>query len=583
MKPDGMIANEASLLPIQEVAARLGLEAAEIIPWGRATAKIDVEALRQRLGGFDAPKAKYINVTAITPTPFGEGKTTTTIALTQGLGQLGKRSAATIRQPSMGPTFGIKGGAAGGGYSQVIPMDVMNLHLTGDIHAVQAAHNLLAAGIDARMYHEARWSDAFFARKGMQKLNIDPDNIEWRRVVDISDRALRSIVSGLGELADGPMRQTGFDIAVASELMAILALSRSLEDMRQRVGAVIPAWDRSGSPLNAEAFGAAGAMTALLRDAFMPNLLQTLEGQPVLVHAGPFANIAHGNSSIIADDIALSLSDYVITESGFAADIGFEKFCNIKCRVSGKTPDAVVLVATVRALKYHGGGASIKPGAALPAEYATENLPLLEAGCANLIAHIRNVQSFGLPVIVAINAFPGDTEAEWQLIREQALAAGASAAIVHHGFTEGGQGTAQLAQAVVDACEQKERPDFRFSYELEQELPEKIRALACGLYGAQDIDLDPIAVRKLKKYQELGYGKLPVCIAKTHLSISHDPSLRGAPTGYRFPIRDIRLSAGAGFVYALAGDIRTMPGLPSRPGFMDIDLDPQSGGIIGLS
>ncbi|GAB6088958.1 formate--tetrahydrofolate ligase [Spirochaeta dissipatitropha] len=583
MKTDGQIAAESPLLPMTEVGALLGLTQDELIPYGRTVAKIDIEALRKRLGGFNGQKGKYINVTAITPTPFGEGKTTTSVALTQGLGKIGKRSAATLRQPSMGPTFGIKGGAAGGGYSQVIPMEAMNLHLTGDIHAISAAHNLLAAAIDARIYHESRWGDKYFASKGLHKLNIDPDAVAWRRVVDMSDRALRNVIIGLGEKGDGPVRQSGFDISVASELMAILALSRSLTDMRERIGRVVPAWSRKGEAITADDFGAAGAMTALLKEAFQPNLLQTIEGQPVLVHAGPFANIAHGNSSIIADDVALSLADYVVTEAGFAADIGFEKFCNIKCRTSGQIPDAVVLVATVRALKYHGGGAGLTPGKDIPPEYEKEDTAMVRRGCANLAAHIRNVRSFGLPVVVAINAFPTDTKAEWEAIRDEALSAGASDAVVHSGFADGGAGTEELAQAVVRACDSADSSKFRFTYDLKDSIEDKLRALACGLYGAADIEIQPAAKAMIRKFTDMGYADLPICAAKTHLSISHDPLLRAAPEGYVFPIRDLRLSAGAGFLYALAGDIRTMPGLPSRPGFMDIDLDPLSGDIIGLS
>lgn len=583
MKTDGQIAAESSLLPMTEVGTLLGVTKNELIPYGRTVAKIDVEALKKRLGGFSGPKGKYINVTAITPTPFGEGKTTTSVALTQGLGKIGKRSAATLRQPSMGPTFGIKGGAAGGGYSQVIPMEAMNLHLTGDIHAISAAHNLLAAAIDARIYHESRWGDKYFASKGLHKLNIDPDAVAWRRVVDMSDRALRNVIIGLGEKGDGPVRQSGFDISVASELMAILALSRSLPDLRERIGRVVPAWSRKGEAITADDFGAAGAMAALLKEAFQPNLLQTIEGQPVLVHAGPFANIAHGNSSIIADDIALSLADYVVTEAGFAADIGFEKFCNIKCRTSGQIPDAVVLVATVRALKYHGGGAGLTPGKDIPPEYENENIEMVRRGCANLAAHIRNVRSFGLPVVVAINAFPTDSKAEWEAIREEAISAGASDAVVHSGFAEGGAGAVDLAQAVVRACDTADSSKFRFTYDLNDSIEDKLRALACGLYGAADIEIQPAAKAMIKRFTDLGYADLPICAAKTHLSISHDPLLRAAPKGYIFPIRDIRLSAGAGFLYALAGDIRTMPGLPSRPGFMEIDLDPHSGDIIGLS
>jgi len=570
------IAQAAQMRSIVELATQAGLEADELEAYGKYKAKVHLD-VRERLK--TRPNARYIDVTAITPTPLGEGKTTTTIGLTQALGRLGKRALCAIRQPSMGPTFGIKGGAAGGGYSQIVPMEDFNLHLTGDIHAVSAAHNLCAAAIDARLYHESRWSESYFAKIGLRKLNIDPYSITWNRVVDMNDRALRHIITGLGEVDDGPIRQTGFDIAVASELMAILALSTSLEDMRARIGRIVIGTDAKKNPITTEDLGVAGAMAVLMKDALMPNLLQTLEEQLAFVHAGPFANIAHGNSSVVADQIGIKLGDYLVTESGFGADIGMEKFFDIKCRVSGLIPNAVVLVATVRALKMHGGGPKVVAGRPLDRAYTEENLALLEAGVVNLEAHIRIVRKFGVPVVVAINAFPTDSPAEWALVREAALRAGAFDAVVAHHWAERGAGAEDLAQAVMRAAE--EPADFHFLYDVELPIKEKIEILAREIYGADGVDYSPEAEEKIALYTSLGYDKTPICMAKTHLSLSHDPALKGVPRGYRFPIRDIRASVGAGFLYPLAGEMSTMPGLPSKPAFMNIDL--KDGKVVGLS
>jgi len=573
------IAQAAHLRPIIEIATAVGLEEDDLELYGKYKAKVHLD-VRDKLQ--TRPNAKYIDVTAITPTPLGEGKTTTTVGLTQALGTLGHKAICAIRQPSMGPTFGIKGGAAGGGYSQIIPMEDFNLHLTGDIHAVSVAHNLCAAAIDARIYHESRWSDAFFERQGLRKLHIDPYSVTWNRVVDMNDRALRNVLIGLGDKGDGPVRQAGFDITVASELMAILALTTGLEDMRARIGRIVIGTDdsiRNPKPITADDLGVAGAMTVLLKDAIMPNLLQTLEEQPAFVHAGPFANIAHGNSSVIADQIGVKMADFLVTESGFGADIGMEKFFDIKCRASGLVPDTVVLVATVRALKMHGGGPKVIAGRDLDRAYTEENLELLRAGCANLEAHIRIARKFGIPVVVAINAFNTDTPAEWEAVREAALRAGAFDAVVTQHWADGGEGAAALAEAVVKAT--AEPSDFRFLYDVEQPIKEKIETLAREVYGADGVDYSPEAEAKIKLYTNLGYDKTPICMAKTHLSLSHEPAWKGVPTGYTFPIRDIRASVGAGFLYPLAGEMRTMPGLPSTPAFMNIDL--VNGEIVGLS
>jgi len=571
------IAQAAVVEPILEIARSIGIREDDLIQYGPYKAKVKLDAIKH---GEKGKKAKYIDVTAITPTPLGEGKSTTTVGLTEGLGFIGKKAACAIRQPSMGPTFGIKGGAAGGGYSQVIPMEDFNLHLTGDLHAITAAHNLTAAAIDARIYHESRWSDAFLAKQGLTRLNIDHDAVSWRRVVDINDRSLRNIVVGMGEKADGVLRETGFDITVASEIMAILALASDLKDMRERIGRMIVAYNKKGEPITAEDIGTAGAMTVLMKDAIMPNIMQTLEGQPAFVHAGPFANIAHGNSSIIADKVASAYCDYLVTESGFGADIGMEKFFNIKCRNSGMIPDAVVLVATVRALKMHGGGPKVTPGRDLDPVYKVENKELVEKGCDNLTAHIKNANKFGIPVVVAINTFPTDTAAEQEIIRKKAIEAGAFDAVVANHWADGGEGAADLAHAVIKACE--EPSDFKFLYPLDISIKEKIEILAKEIYGADGVEYSSEANKKIKQFTDLGYGDLPICMAKTHLSISHDPLLKNAPTGFTFPITDIRLSAGSGFLYPLAGDVRTMPGLGTKPAYMSIDIDTDTGKITGL-
>jgi formyltetrahydrofolate synthetase len=575
---DIAIAQAARLKPIADVAAELGLPAGRVENYGRHKAKVDWRLLRDP--ELPSWRAKYIDVTAISPTPLGEGKTTTTVGLVQGLGHIGKKAAAALRQPSMGPTFGIKGGAAGGGYSQVVPMEDINLHLTGDIHAVSAAHNLCAAAVDARIYHEGRWTDAYFEKLGLKKLRTDPYAVAIGRVMDMNDRVLRKVMTGLGSLEDGPLRQSRFDISVASEVMAILALAGDLADLRARLGRMVVAYDVKGAPLTADDFGVAGAMAALLRDALSPNLLQTLEGQPAFIHAGPFANIAHGNSSILADRIAGRYADYLVTESGFGADMGMEKFFDIKCRASGLKPDAAVVVATVRALKAHGGGPALTPGKPLPAEYREENLDLLKAGLSNLRAHLGIVARFGVPAVVAINAFPSDTPAEWDAVREAAVAAGAADAVVTKNFAEGGAGAADLARAVVAACE---RPSaFKFLYPLEAGLKTKIETIATQVYGADGVSYTPEAAASLEKLEASAYSGLPVCMAKTQYSLSHDPGLRGAPKGFTLPVRELRLAAGAGFVYPLCGDMTTMPGLPSKPAFMGIDVD-ADGKITGLS
>ena len=611
------IAQEAELKPVTVIADEVGLLPEELELHGNYKAKVKLEVL-ERLK--DVPDGKYVDVTAITPTPLGEGKTTTTVGLSQALGAvLGKRVFTCIRQPSQGPTFGIKGGAAGGGYSQVIPMEDFNLHLTGDIHAITAANNLVAAAIDARMLHEATQTDEQlfkalcpadkqgnrrFApsmlkrlkklgidktdpnelspeeRSRFVRLDIDPEGITWRRVVDTNDRFLREITVGLGPEEKGMTRRTGYDITVASEIMAILALTSDLADMRERFGRVVIGTSRAGEAVTCEDLGVAGAMTVLMKDAIKPTLMQTLEGTPVFVHAGPFANIAHGNSSIIADRIALKLADYVITESGFGADIGMEKFFDIKCRYSGLIPNCVVLVATVRALKMHGGGPKVVAGKPLDAAYTNENLDLLAAGMGNLEAHIKNALGFGIPVVVAVNSFKDDTPAEVELIRQAALKAGALDAVACSHWMDGGKGAEKLAEAVIKACEQPS--DFKFLYPLDIPIKEKIEIICRQIYGADGVDFLPEAEAKIETYTRLGFDKLPMCMAKTHLSLSHDPSLKGVPKGFRVPIRDIRASVGAGFLYPLLGEMRTMPGLPTRPVFYDVDLDLETERVLGL-
>ena len=611
------IAQEADIKPISQVAEEIGLLPEELVLHGDYKAKVRLEVL-DRLK--DVPDGKYIDVTAITPTPLGEGKSTTMVGLSQALGaHLGKRVFTCIRQPSQGPTFGIKGGAAGGGYSQVIPMEDFNLHLTGDLHAITAANNLLAAAIDTRMFHESRQTDeALFRRlcppdkegnrefapsmlKRLQKLginkidpneltpeevsrfarlDIDPASLTWRRVVDTNDRMLRSITIGQGPAEKGFIRETGFDITVASEIMAILALTTDLADMREKFGRIVVGTNMKGEAITAEDIGCAGAMTVLMKDAIMPTLMQTLEGTPAFVHAGPFANIAHGNSSIVADRIALKLADYVVTESGFGADIGMEKFFNIKCRYSGLIPHCVVLVATVRALKMHGGGPTVKAGAPLDPAYLEENLDLLRAGLGNLEVHIKNALSFGVNVVVAVNSFATDTLAEVELVRQAALEAGAENAVVSRHWMEGGAGAVDLGRAVVEACEKPS--NFQFLYDLDIPIKDKIETICREIYGADGVEYSEEADKKIEVYTKLGFDKIPMCMAKTHLSLSHDPTLKGVPKGFIVPIRDIRASVGAGFLYPLLGTMSTMPGLPTRPAYYDVDLDLETGRVIGL-
>lgn len=577
------IAQAAQVRPILQIAERLGLSQDDLDLYGAYKAKVHLDVLEKYK---NRPFGKYIDVTAITPTPLGEGKTTTTVGLTQALGRLGHNAITCIRQPSMGPTFGIKGGAAGGGYSQVIPMEDFNLHLTGDIHAITVAHNLVAAAIDTRMYHESRQSDEALAKRGVRRLDIDPAAVTWNRVVDVCDRSLRHIEVGLDDdtLSDGspsPVfpRQTGYDISVASELMAILALTTGLKDLRARVGRVVIGVSRSGKPVSLEDLGVAGAVTVLLKDAIMPNLMQTLEGQPAFVHAGPFANIAHGNSSIMADQIALRLGEYVVTESGFGADIGMEKFFDIKCRYSGLVPNTVVLVATIRALKMHGGGPRVSPGQPLDKAYTTENLALLDAGGANLAKHIDIARKFGVPVVVAVNRFATDTDAEVALVKRIAQEAGAEAVAMSDHFAHGGEGAIELAEAVVSACDKPS--NFQFLYPLDLPIKDKIEIIAKEVYGADGVAYEPLAERQIQQYEESGFGNLPICMAKTHLSLSHDPALKGVPTGFTVPVREVRASVGAGFVYPLLGEMSTMPGLPTFPAFMNIDLD-ENGKVVGL-
>jgi len=558
------IAQAAEIDPILGIAEQVGLTPDDLELYGQYKAKVHLD-VRERFA--DRPIGKYIDVTAITPTPLGEGKTTTLVGLAQGFGRIGKRVFACIRQPSQGPTFGIKGGAAGGGYSQVIPMEDFNLHLTGDIHAVTAAHNLLAAAIDNHIHHG-------------NKLNINPFVVTWPRVVDLNDRALRNTVIGLGGKINGYPRETGFDIAVASEVMAILALSKDLNDLRQRLGRIVIGTTFDKKPVTAEDLRVAGAMTVLMKDALMPTLLQTLEHTPALVHAGPFANIAHGNSSVIADQIALRLGEYVVTESGFGSDIGMEKFMDIKCRASGLTPDCVVMVATIRALKMHGGAGRVIAGKPLPKELTEENLDALAKGGANLKAHIRIARLFGVPVVVAVNRFTADTDKEVALVEKISLEAGAEGAVMTDHWAKGGAGSEDLARAVAAACEKPK--NFKFLYDIDAPIRDKIEIIATKVYGADGVDFMGPAEKKLKLYTELGYTNLPICMAKTHLSLSHDPKAKGVPTNFRLPVRDIRASVGAGFLYPLCGDMRTMPGLPSRPAFENVDIDPETGRVRGL-
>ncbi|KAF8534428.1 formate--tetrahydrofolate ligase-domain-containing protein [Trichophaea hybrida] len=613
---------------IKVIAHELGITEKELELFGAYKAKVNLDILKR----LDNRKnGKYVLVAGITPTPLGEGKSTTTMGLTQALGaHLGKIAFANVRQPSQGPTFGIKGGAAGGGYSQVIPMDEFNLHLTGDIHAITAANNLLAAAIDTRMFHENTQKDkALYNRLvpkkngvrnfapimlrrlkklGIDKtdpdtltdeeinrfarLDIDSETITWRRVLDVNDRHLRQITIGQAPTEKGHSRVTGFDISVASECMAVLALSNSLEDMRERLGRMVVATGKRGDPITCDDIGAGGALTALMKDAIKPNVMQTLEGTPVFVHAGPFANISIGASSVLADKIALKLagtepeenyeekSGYVVTEAGFDFTMGGERFFNIKCRSSGLVPDCVVIVATVRALKVHGGGPPVAAGTPLAEEYCTENVELLRKGCVNLAKHIQNAKFYGVPIIVAINKFSTDTEAEIQCIKEEAVKAGAEDAIPANHWAEGGKGAVELAEGVIKASSNPK--DFRLLYSAELSIEEKMQAIAREMYGASDIELSDLAKSQVETYTRQGFGHLPICIAKTQYSLSHDPNLKGAPTGFTVPIRDVRLCPGAGYLYAKAADIQTIPGLPTAPGYLNVDVDPDTGEIEGL-
>lgn len=612
------IAQAGKLKPILQIAQELGIKESELELFGPYKAKIKLEVLNRLAKRKDG---KYIDVTAITPTPLGEGKTTTTVGLSQALGaHLGKKVMTVIRQPSQGPTFGIKGGAAGGGYSQIIPMEDFNLHLTGDIHAITAAHNLCSAALDTRIMHEANTPDdeKLFnalcppAKDGSRKfspsmlrrlkkldidktdpndltseeksrfarLDLDYSGVQWRRVIDVNDRMLRTIKVGLGKDEAGFEHESGYDITVASEIMAILALTTGLADMRDRLGRMVVAVNRKGEAVTAEDLGVAGALTVLMKDAIKPNLMQTLEGTPAIVHAGPFANIAHGQSSIIADKIALKMADYVITESGFGADIGMEKFMDIKCRYSGLVPNVVVLVATVRALKMHGGGPKVVAGKPLAPEYTEENLALLQKGLPNMIQHIENALKYGVNVVVAVNSFANDTPAEVEMVRKAAIEAGAMDAVVSRHWMEGGKGAVDLAKAVVAACEKP--TDFKFLYPLNVSVKEKIETIAREIYRADGVDYTPEAEAKIEQFTKLGFGDLPLCMAKTHLSFSDQAAVKGAPRGFRVTISDVRASVGAGFLYPLLGTMRTMPGLPTRPVFYDVDLDLETGKVVGL-
>ena len=558
------IARKATLRPLPEIAGTMGIGVLLLEPYGDAVAKIKLEAIEEL---SDRPRAKYVLVSAITPTPLGEGKTTTTVGLGQAFAHIGKRATVAIRQPAMGPTFGIKGGAAGGGYSQVVPMELLNLHLTGDTHAVTSAPNLLAAMLDNHVYQ----NDDFF--------DVDRHSVTWRRVLDVNDRALRNIIIGLGPRSDGIIRESGFDITAASEVMAILALSASLKDLRERLGRIVIGNTTEGEPITAEDLKAAGAMAVILKEAIKPNLMQTLENTPVLVHAGPFGNIATGNSSIVADQVGVRTGDFLVTEAGFGADMGAERFFNIKCRYSGLEPDAAVLVATVRALKAHSGRHHVVAGSPLPPALLEENPDDVRAGADNLRKQIENIRLHGVSPVVAINAFPMDHPSEHATIREIAEGMGARVAVCNH-FAEGGAGAVELAEAVAEAAQ--EPTEFRFLYPEEAPLKAKIETIARRVYGADGVEYDMQASRQLESYEKNGFGNLPVCVAKTHLSISSDPALLGAPTGWKLPVREVRASVGAGFIYPICGDMRTMPGLSSHPAAERIDID-EHGEVVGLS
>ena len=557
------IARAATLKPVEDIANEMGLGSHLLEPYGRDVMKISLDAIDEL---SQRPRGKYVVVTAITPTPLGEGKTTTTVGLGQGMRHIGRRAVIAIRQASMGPALGIKGGAAGGGYSQVVPMERLNLHLTGDMHAVTAAHNLLSAMLDDHLFRG-------------NALDIDPHSITWRRVLDVNDRSLRNVVTGLGGRSDGVVREAGFDISAASEVMAALSLTTSLRDLRERLARIVVGYTSAGEPVTAEQLHGAGAMTVLLREAIKPNLLQTIENTPALVHCGPFGNIATGNSSVIADLIALRTGDFAITEAGFGADMGAERFFNIKCRTSGEAPDAAVVVVTVRALKAHSGKYRIVAGRPLPEGLLAENPDDVHAGAANLVKQIDNVRQHGVTPVVAVNVMPGDHASEHAAIREIAEQAGARCAVSRH-YADGGRGAVELAEAVVEAAE--DPSEFRLLYPDTMSLRDKIETIAIRMYGASGVEYTGLAARQIETYERAGFGRLPICMAKTHLSLSSDPSLRGAPTGWTLPVREVRASVGAGFIYPICGDMRTMPGLGSDPAaaHLDIDADDQTVGLF---
>eukprot|EP00172_Hildenbrandia_rubra_P001661 Plantae.Rhodophyta-Hildenbrandia_rubra.ctg22272.p1 GENE.Plantae.Rhodophyta-Hildenbrandia_rubra.ctg22272~~Plantae.Rhodophyta-Hildenbrandia_rubra.ctg22272.p1 ORF type:complete len:649 (-),score=115.79 Plantae.Rhodophyta-Hildenbrandia_rubra.ctg22272:1362-3308(-) len=618
------IAQSVRPIPIKEIASACGIQQDELEPYGRYLAKVNI-SIKERLKGN--PDGKLVVIGGITPTPLGEGKSTVTVGLGQALGTWsGRQAIICMRQPSMGPTFGLKGGAAGGGYSQVLPMEEFNLHLTGDVHAIGAANNLLAAALDTRMWHEARQTDeALFRRlcpkdkdgkrsfaKGLKyrlrklgihkddpdqltneeiskfsRLDIDPASVTWRRVVDCNDRSLRQVTIGQSPTEKGITRETGWSITVASEIMAILALATDYRDLRKRLGAIVVGVSRrDGEFITADDLGIGGALTVIMKDALFPNLLQTIEGTPVLIHAGPFANIAQGTSSLVATQIGLKLvgkDGFLLTEAGFGSDIGLEKFMNIKCRAGNLRPACAVIVASIRALKMHGGGPAVTAGTPLSPIYLSENAEMLRAGCVNLKRHIQNAVAHGVPVIVAINKFKTDSSLELNVLKKQALAAGAVDAVVTNNWAEGGKGAWKLGEAIIKATENSDLQKFRHTYELDSSLSEKIEAIAKKVYKANKVKFSEEAKKKLSLYEKKGFGRLPVCIAKTQYSFSADPSLKGAPIGFTLPIRDVRLSAGAGFIYPLCGSISTMPGLPTKPAYFDMDIDVETGKVLGLS
>ncbi len=564
MLSDLEIAQKAKMKPIAEIAGKLGIKDDELDPYGKFMGKIDLKIL-ERLK--NKPNGKFITVTAITPTPLGEGKTVTNLGIGQALAKIGKKVCNTLREPSKGPTFGIKGGACGGGYSQVVPMENINLHFTGDIHAVETAHNLFNAALDAHLLHKNR-------------LNIDPNNITLRRCVDVSDRALRQIITGLGGKANGIPRETGYDITVATETAAVHALTTGLFDLRKRLGRMICGFTDDGKPVTAEDLKVAGVMTVLMKDSIKPNLVQSLENTPVIDHGFPFANVAHGNNSVLADMVALKLADYVVTESGFGADCGAEKLIDIVCRQSGLKVDAAVITCSIRALKMHGGAFVLKPGQKYDKELAEkENMPALEKGCENLKVHIENMLSFGIPVVVTVNRFTADKNKEIDFVCKYALNNGADAAVAIDPWAKGGDGCIAAAEAIVKACEKPN--NFHFLYPDDLSIKEKIEIIATKIYRADGVDYSSLAEKRIKLYEKLGYDKLCINMAKTHLSLSHDPNLKGVPRNYRIPVRDIRASVGAGFLYPILGNMRTMPGLPSTPAFMPVDID-KDGNIVGL-